>query len=280
MSRKIQEYWDKQAVLNREEVDELKVFDWQSDHFVDAKGQGGTLKDHNLREIEVSSMCEEIGEAKRVLDIGCGNGYSTIQYASRIGDLEIVGADFSEEMVANARAKLERDHPELLGRVRFEWGDLTKLSEMNEEPFDAVCTTRSIINLPSWEAQQKAMDEIHSILKPGGRLIMLEGSVDTVNRMNEVRSTLEMGMDKAGNWHNIFLEDAKVREYVPGKYELVKERYHSSTYMLVSRVLYHKVILGKYIDQFTYDEDLFDAAAKLPNFGEYGYHKIFVLKKI
>ncbi len=280
LQKKIKDYWDQQAVLNREKTDSLKVIDWESDYFIDSKGQGGTLKDSNLRELEIQNVVREIRKGEYVLDIGCGNGYSTLEYAKRLKDVRLLGIDFSKEMIKNAISLMHDDYPQLVSRVRFECHDILELSALYEEEFDVVCSTRVVINLPSWQLQQQALDEIRKVLKRGGRLILLEGSVDAVERLNAVRAKLKMKMDRAGNWHNVFLRDEDLKNYIRGKYKLIKEIYHASTYMLITRVLYHKVILGKFIKQFTYDEEIFDAASKLPNFGEYGYHKIFVLQKI
>ena len=50
------------------------------------------------------------GSGRRVLDVGCGTGGTTLAVARRLGaEGQCVGADVSEPMIAAARARAERD---------------------------------------------------------------------------------------------------------------------------------------------------------------------------
>src|SRR3954447_17953589 len=61
-----------------------------------------------------------VGPGDRALDVATGTGDLAVELARRVGPSgEVVGADFSEEMLALARRKA----PEL----RFEWGDALTL---------------------------------------------------------------------------------------------------------------------------------------------------------
>lgn len=69
--------------------------------------------------------------AKRVLDIGCGSGRYAIEFARR-GAAEVLGVDFSDEML-----RLARDYAQVSGvadRVRFERGDFGAFE--TDQPFD------------------------------------------------------------------------------------------------------------------------------------------------
>jgi len=46
---------------------------------------------------------------RRVLDVGCGSGQTTVAVARRCRDAEVVGIDISEPMVVAARARAERE---------------------------------------------------------------------------------------------------------------------------------------------------------------------------
>ena len=46
---------------------------------------------------------------RRVLDIGCGSGQTTVAAARRLVDAEVTGIDISEPMIAAARARAERE---------------------------------------------------------------------------------------------------------------------------------------------------------------------------
>ena len=72
-----------------------------------------TLRETHLREVEVRTMMRWIARQRptRVLDVGCGNGWSTRQYARAFPQTEFVGIDFSGEMIRCAPAG---PRPELL----------------------------------------------------------------------------------------------------------------------------------------------------------------------
>jgi hypothetical protein len=46
-----------------------------------------------------------------------------------------------------------------------------------------------------WELQQKVLLDLVSLLKPRGRLLMLEGSEEGVDSLNEFRAALRFGTD-------------------------------------------------------------------------------------
>jgi ubiquinone/menaquinone biosynthesis C-methylase UbiE len=64
------------------------------------------------------------GSPGHILDLGTGTGAAALAAAWRFPEAEVVGADISEEMLAEARRKTP---PELAGRVRFEQADGARL---------------------------------------------------------------------------------------------------------------------------------------------------------
>src|SRR5437016_2180156 len=70
-----------------------------------------------------------VGRGSRVLDVACGTGDLAIAARRRVGDEgEIVGCDFSEEMLARARVKAHD--------VTWEWANALELPYADER-FDA-----------------------------------------------------------------------------------------------------------------------------------------------
>ena len=68
---------------------------------------------------------ECIGEARRVLDLGCGPGEITCELASRHPAVEFVGVDHSDVAIARAADNAARRR---CGNVRFVAGDLTSFA--------------------------------------------------------------------------------------------------------------------------------------------------------
>ena len=96
----------------------------------------------------------------RVLDAACGTGDLAIIAAKR--GATVTGLDFSEQMLVRARRKA----PEL------EWvqGDLLALPFVDDS-FDAATVGFGIRNVANL---QGGIDELRRVLKPGGRLGILE----------------------------------------------------------------------------------------------------------
>ena len=95
---------------------------------------------------------------RRVLDLGTGTGAAAFLAARRFPDAEIVGADLSERMLAEARANIP---PELAGRMRFEAADGAQLP-FEDEAFDLVVLANMI----------PFFDELARAVAPGGSVVL------------------------------------------------------------------------------------------------------------
>jgi demethylmenaquinone methyltransferase/2-methoxy-6-polyprenyl-1,4-benzoquinol methylase len=114
--------------------------------------------DRRWRRITVE---QAVSPGDSVLDACCGTGDLAIA-AHRHGAGEVVGLDFSEEMLERARRKA----PEL------EWvqGDALALP-FADESFDAATVGFGVRNVDDLEA---GIRELRRVLRPGGRLAILE----------------------------------------------------------------------------------------------------------
>jgi demethylmenaquinone methyltransferase/2-methoxy-6-polyprenyl-1,4-benzoquinol methylase len=105
---------------------------------------------------------------QRALDICCGTGDLALALAKRTGpEGEVTGADFSRPMLEIARDKAAGAG---VSQVEFEWADALELP-YEDESFDAVTIAfgaRNLADLP------RGLAEMHRVLKPGGRLAILE----------------------------------------------------------------------------------------------------------
>lgn len=102
-----------------------------------------------------------------VLDVACGTGDLTIELRKN-GRAQVIGTDFCRPMLSIAREKSQ----EAEYGIPFVEGDGMRLS-FADETFDAVTIAFGLRNFSDWE---KGLLELHRILKPSGRLIVLEFS--------------------------------------------------------------------------------------------------------
>jgi ubiquinone/menaquinone biosynthesis C-methylase UbiE len=103
------------------------------------------------------------------LDAGCGTGFLTFELAAR--GHRVIGVDFAPAMIEEARRKSAT-----LGvtSVRFEEGDAEQLP-FTSASFDLVISRHVLWTLPHPEA---AIDEWIRVLRPGGRLVVVDGQFD------------------------------------------------------------------------------------------------------
>jgi len=109
--------------------------------------------------------------SKRVLDVGAGTGDLALLAAHRLGqDAQIVAADFNHPMLAVGLGKVRRAGLE--GRIHCVQANAGEMCAP-EGVFDAVTTGFCLRNVGDLA---KALEEIHRVLRPGGRLVCLEFS--------------------------------------------------------------------------------------------------------
>lgn len=111
----------------------------------------------------------EVKTADRVLDVACGTGDLTEAFA-RTGAAEVIGLDFTAEMLDIARDKAPRHLGPAAHKVSYQQGDAQQLPFPNAA-FDVVSIAFGIRNV---QDPMRALREFRRVLRPGGRLIVLE----------------------------------------------------------------------------------------------------------
>ena len=112
--------------------------------------------------------CAGIKPGERILDACTGTGDLAIRFARSDKSSEIIGIDFSEEMLQIARNKMERKG--LAGRIRLLEGDALHLP-FEDKSFDVVSIGFGLRNLTD---RKGGILEMARILKKGGRILILE----------------------------------------------------------------------------------------------------------
>lgn len=102
------------------------------------------------------------------LDVGCGTGFLTFELVAR--GHHVTGVDFAPAMIAEARRKAAGQGV----AVRFEEADAEQLP-FSPGGFDLVISRHLLWTLPHPEA---AIDEWIRVLRPGGRLVVVDGQFD------------------------------------------------------------------------------------------------------
>lgn len=227
-----------------------------------------------LNRRENRALKDFIKKAKpqRILDLGCGNGWSTIQV--RPDQLhEIFGIDFNEEAIAYARDLVATNQ---LEGFSFYVGDLEKL-DFDENYFDMIYSKRTLSNLPSVRRQQLAISECARTLRQGGFFYLQDLFLEGHQNLNKLRKKFNLPEIKKPRHANL-LEDAILREMTGEFFDLISVEDNTSSYYLVSRIIYPSLmnITGGEIKRSSM-VNLF--GSYLPSIGNLGVNKRYVFKR-
>ncbi|MDY6966833.1 MAG: class I SAM-dependent methyltransferase [Halobacteriota archaeon] len=112
----------------------------------------------------------KLTEDGRVLDMSCGFGWASRIIASMVPDGEVVGIDFAEGMIKNARQLASQDKSHNSRNLRFEVADAEDIPFLDDY-FDCAICIDSFAWYPNPES---ALQEIKRVLKPGGVLYLAD----------------------------------------------------------------------------------------------------------
>lgn len=113
-------------------------------------------------------------QPKLMLDVATGTGDFAIMAERRLHPDQIVGIDISEGMLAHGREKLKKLG--LSDKITLQSGDSETIS-FPDQTFDAITVAFGVRN---FEHLEKGLSEMWRVLKPGGKLVILEFSNPTV----------------------------------------------------------------------------------------------------
>jgi demethylmenaquinone methyltransferase/2-methoxy-6-polyprenyl-1,4-benzoquinol methylase len=108
-----------------------------------------------------------------VVDVACGTGDLSEAFAAA-GVARVIGIDYTPQMLDIARTKASRrgERGSLAGRIEYREGDA-----MNLDLPDGFCDVLSIaFGIRNVADPARAFSEFHRVLRPGGRLLVLEFS--------------------------------------------------------------------------------------------------------
>jgi demethylmenaquinone methyltransferase / 2-methoxy-6-polyprenyl-1,4-benzoquinol methylase len=104
-----------------------------------------------------------VGPGSRALDVATGTGDLAIELARRVGPGgEVIGSDFSEQMLVLARRKAPA--------LTFEWGNALELPYA-DAGFDAATVGFGARNFSDLD---RGLAEMARVVRPGGRVVILE----------------------------------------------------------------------------------------------------------
>ena len=105
-----------------------------------------------------------VGEGLAVLDVGCGDGTTALP-AAELG-ANVLGVDIASNLVAAGNARAQGLG---LGNCRFQEGDASDLSALEDDSFDLVVSIFGAMFAPR---PFEVAKELVRVTRPGGRIVM------------------------------------------------------------------------------------------------------------
>ena len=117
-----------------------------------------------------------VGKPKRIVDLGCGTGSTTILLRESFPEAEIIGLDLSPYMLAIADRKARR----LNYNIQWLHG-LAEATNLPDNSFDLVTASLLFHETPP-HITVAILNECYRLLVPGGQVIILDGNQKTLRQ--------------------------------------------------------------------------------------------------
>jgi len=257
----------------KNKFDEIKQF-WvdSGKSEIDKDGLKPTARDPWMQKINEYHCTRYLDSHDEVLDVGCGEGSSSLEFIKNSKSL--IGVDYSETLIKQANKKKSKG-------LSFLEGDVLNLDKtFNSKKFDKVISIRCLINLPEKKLQYKALDNMFKVLKPGGILLFSEGYQLGWDQLNIQREKNNLSNIKVVDY-NLLFENIELERHLRKHGEII-DFIGFGDYLYGSRIIHPLLTDGKIKHDSKINKEFANAHINSKiwgKFNEYSYAGIFVVKK-
>lgn len=171
-------------------------------------------------------------QPKYVLDVATGTGDVAIQTYKIIHPDRIIGIDISQGMLDLGKKKVQKLGLDTV--IELQQGDSETIN-FSENTFDAITVAFGVRN---FENLEKGLSEMYRVLKPGGKLVVLEFSKSTLPVIKQLYNFYMHTFAPA--FGKLFAKDKKAYQYLTESLlafpqrkefqEILKNQGYKSTY--------------------------------------------------
>lgn len=128
------------------------------------QGRGEEMERHHIPITAPVVELMRLQPTDTVLDLSCGAGWATRLLAKNVPRGTIVGVDLSDQMIAHARESSKE-----FNNIEYRVGSAEQIPA-DDNIFDKVLSVEAFYYYPD---QERALDELRRVLKPGGNIFIL-----------------------------------------------------------------------------------------------------------
>jgi len=190
------------------------------------------IADVSQRELETGFLLQHLRKTDKVLEVGCGNGFLTNILRDHVASVDAF--DYAENMVDQARQIYHEKNN------RFFHDNVLEPTGW-QGPYDCIVCVRVLINLRNLEEQKLAIENMRKALKPGGRLLLIEGYLEGFEEINRIRTDAGMPpLSPASINFYSRLQDIIKESLEPG-FD-IKATFHTGCFDFLTRIVYPAVV--------------------------------------
>ena len=165
------------------------------------KSKLSTMNDVYVRNEETKFILSTIKRSKKklkILDIGCGNGY-TLSQISNLKRHHLFGMENNFSLYKISYNRLKK-------KAEISHGDIRVLKKNYLKKFDLIILQRVLINILVKSHQKKSLLNVINYLKKNGKLILIECFESGLKKLNNLR--LRHGLKTINpKFHNRYLDE-------------------------------------------------------------------------
>ena len=151
---------EEQAITTGKTIHQARLYDLLGAILM--LGRGPAMRERTI-------ALAHLAPGESVLEVGCGTGEIALRAKARLGPRgSVTGIDPSPEMIAVARLKAARANLDVDYRVAS-----VEALPFADATFDVVLSSLMMHHLPE-DLKPRALAEIRRVLKPGGRLLIVD----------------------------------------------------------------------------------------------------------
>ena len=214
----------------------------------------------------------------KVIDLGCCDGMTTVEYAESPHVNSVVGLDSCDAVLAAANRRLEHQGST---KVLFEKGDVRDTG-FAADTFDVAVFKRVLCNLGNWTRQAEALNEAARIARS---IVIVEPFTEGEAKLNSLRNYLQLDSQLLPKMCEYPSEVAVIDHldhhrscHISHGFKLCHRSDPFSTYFLLTRVF--NPASGRTTPETEQFNTVFHhMAADLPSWGEWSNQKLLVFNK-